>query len=109
MRANIFVAFCVMMLAVSATQSQPMAAPSEEASLLMTALCLHDNRIRESCLHNARTREFINALLLTLSSSERINVDHDESDDENNGQKIVATPDKRRRPQDQLSGFYSNW
>lgn len=101
-----FVILLVMSLMTQVTSTQELPPSPDDTSLLLTALCFHDNRIRESCLQSVHAKQLLSGLLLTLNSPAlRINdanVDADES------QKIVL-PDKRRREQDQLSGFYSNW
>ncbi|XP_025081956.1 uncharacterized protein LOC112556798 [Pomacea canaliculata] len=87
-----------------ASLTQDLRPPSDDASFLLTALCIQDNRIRESCLHNVHTRSILNGLLLALNSQSRL----DGADSGDAAQKMEL-PDKRRRDQDDKSGFYSNW
>jgi len=95
-------------LAVSllpASLCKPHQSDGDETSILWTALCVHDNHIRDACLHNVHTKAMVEDVLLSLSPL-TIGRSKEEDEDEEETPKMKS-PSKRGRQEN--SGFYSNW
>ncbi|KAK3580526.1 hypothetical protein CHS0354_009480 [Potamilus streckersoni] len=86
---------------------------NRNVGLLLSALCIEDGNIRETCLEDISSvsiRNFIDKLLDQLNKEERYGKLPNDINTKDVLERVSdVVPEKRAREREDLSGFYSNW